>query len=61
MEMLNLSLRQFGLNPMEWDIRRLQGSQYLISHKYDAGFELEGQVEYRAKKPRWKFIRLWSI
>ena len=61
MEQLNLSLRHFGLNPLEWDIQRLQGSSYLISHKYDQGFEFRGQVEYRHKQPRWKFIRLWSI
>lgn len=61
MQQLNLSLRQFGLNPLEWDIHRIQGSQYLISHKFDAGFEFEGQVEYRNLKPRWKFIRLASI
>lgn len=61
MNQLSLSLRQFGLNPLEWDIHRLQGSQYLVSHKYDVGFEFRGQVEYRNLRPRWKFLRLWSI
>lgn len=61
MNHLSLSLRNFGLNPMEWDIQRLQGSQYLIKHKFDEGFEFQGQIEYRDKKPRWKFLKLWSI
>jgi hypothetical protein len=46
---------------MEWNIHRLQGSQFLITHKEYKDFEFEGEVEYRDTRPRWKFIRLWSI
>jgi hypothetical protein len=46
---------------MEWDIHRLQGSQYIIQHKFDEGFEFRGEIEYRNLRPRWKFLRLWSI
>jgi hypothetical protein len=61
MNHLNLSLRQFGLNPFEWSIQRLQGSHYLITHRELKDFEFEGEVEYRNLRPRWKFIRLWTI
>lgn len=61
MNNLNLSLKSFGLNPVDWNIRRIQGNRYLVCHKYDVGFEFQGQVEYRNFKPCWKFLRLSSI
>lgn len=61
MQNLSLSLKAFGLNPSEWNINRLEGSDYIVRHKFDQGFEFRGQVEYRNLKPCWKFLRLWSI
>lgn len=58
---LQLELKNFGLNPSEWSVCRMQALGYRIQNKFDKNFTLYGRLEYRKMKPQWKSLEVMSI
>lgn len=58
---LNAELKQFGLNPSEWSLQRIQSLTYLIQNKFDKNFTLWGQIEFKKQKPQWKSVEVFSL
>lgn len=58
---LQSQLLNFGLNPAEWTLNRLHSVGYLIEHRYDTNFKFIGKYEFKARRPRWKTVELFSI
>lgn len=51
------SLSQFGLNPKEWSIIQLKGSQFIIQNRQDIQYRFVGR--YYNKK--WLHLELFSL
>lgn len=58
---LQADLVNFGLNPSEWSLHRIQSLSYLIKNNSDDNFTFYGELEYRKQKPKWKLIKIYSI
>lgn len=58
---LQSQLKNFGLNPTEWSIQKVQSLTYKIQNRNDETFALYGYLEYRKQKPRWKSLELVSF
>lgn len=50
-------LKDFGLNPLDWNVEPLQKKIFMITHKEDSSFILKGYYENQT----WKKIWLMSI
>ena len=50
-------LKDFGLNPFDWNVEPLQKKIFKITHKKDSNFILKGYYENQT----WKKIWLLSI
>ncbi|WP_413575549.1 hypothetical protein ACLVWU_14505 [Bdellovibrio sp. HCB290] len=58
---LQTELSQFGLNPTEWTLEKIQSLTYLIKNKFDDSFALCGKLEFKNKTPAWKSIDLVAL
>lgn len=58
---LKESLRQFGLNPIEWQLQKQKRNHYLICNKQNANFTFKGVTNVKQNKMNWKLITLESI
>ncbi|KYG62556.1 hypothetical protein AZI87_14735 [Bdellovibrio bacteriovorus] len=61
LELLRNQLKNFGLNPAEWNISRLQALNFLVQNRNDETFALYGRLEYRNRKPQWKSLEVYSL
>ncbi|KHD87222.1 MAG: hypothetical protein OM95_15705 [Bdellovibrio sp. ArHS] len=61
LELLRNQLKNFGLNPAEWSICRLQALNFLVQNRADESFALYGRLEYRNRKPQWKSLEVYSL
>ncbi|KYG64409.1 hypothetical protein [Bdellovibrio bacteriovorus] len=61
LELLRNQLKNFGLNPAEWSISRLQALNFLVQNRNDETFALYGRLEYRNRKPQWKSLEVYSL
>ncbi len=59
--MLQTDLTRFGLNPHEWSIHQIQHHSYLLQHKSDKHFTLQGRTQKQKDKTKWKFLQIFSI
>lgn len=59
--MLQTDLTRFGLNPHEWSIQQIHNHNYLLQHKSDKEFTLQGQAQKQKNKTKWKFLQVFSI
>ncbi len=55
------SLRDYGLNPAEWMLRRQPRETFQIVHRQNRDFVFEGQLARQGSKHPWKSITLISI
>lgn len=58
---LQAQLKHFGLNPCEWNLRRVQSLSFLVQHKFDKGFAFYGRLEASGQQPQWKSLELLSL
>lgn len=56
-EKLKKQLGEFGLNPQDWNLFRLNSKNYLIKNKQENELCFWGQTE----KKRWKELRLFEF
>jgi hypothetical protein len=60
-------LKDFGLNPKEWEVYGLEASTnndrtcFLIRSKYDINFQILGWVKETASSLQWDHLSLFSI
>ena len=54
-------LKNFGLNPTEWTLEKVQALQFMIVNKSDENFALRGRLEYRDKAAFWKSLEVVSL
>lgn len=57
---LKNDLKNFGLNPAEWTIRKLSGQRYKIAAIADSSFFFLGETR-NEELPQWKELKLASI
>lgn len=55
---LQNQLKNFGLNPAEWSLFKIQNFGFRIQHREDHDLVLYGQMEYRNQRPQWKSLEL---
>lgn len=58
---LQNNLKKFGLNPIEWKVRRLEEATYKIAHVDDHDFYFVGKIDVTQKAPTWNTIVLASF
>ncbi|WP_295903359.1 hypothetical protein [uncultured Bdellovibrio sp.] len=58
---LQAQLKNFGLNPAEWSLQRIQSLTYVIQNRNDENFALYGRLEYRNHQPQWKSLEVVSL
>lgn len=59
---LQSDLKNYGLNPAEWTLQRIQSSlSYLIKNRADETFAMYGELEFRKRKPQWKSLEVISL
>ncbi|WP_413582379.1 hypothetical protein [Bdellovibrio sp. HCB288] len=58
---LQTDLSQFGLNPTEWTLEKVQALTYLIRNKLDKSFALSGTLQFKNRTPAWKSIALVAL
>ena len=63
MTLLNLQnqLQNFGLNPSEWTLEKVQALHFMIVNKSDETFALRGHLEYKDKNAFWKSLEVVSL
>ena len=54
-------LKQFGLNPQDWVMKRVGTLQFKLQHKSDPNFVLLGKGKYLDTRPKWAQIQLISL
>ena len=54
-------LKNFGLNPSEWSLEKIQALHFMIVNKSDENFALRGRLEYRDKTAFWKSLEVVSL
>lgn len=58
---LKKELQKFGLNPVEWTLRRLEETYYQIAHVEDQHFYFLGEAQEEGPQPQWVQIKLLSL
>ncbi|MNK06268.1 hypothetical protein D3C87_241610 [compost metagenome] len=59
---LQNDLKNFGLNPMDWTLRKIGQSRYQVSHVSEDDFKFLGQLEMKTPfLPTWKNLELLSL
>ncbi len=58
---LQAQLKHFGLNPCEWNLRRVQSLSFLVQHKLDKKFAFYGRLDISSTQPQWKSLELLSL
>ena len=58
---LQAQLKHFGLNPSEWNLRRVQSLSFLIQHKLDKGYAFYGRLENSGPQGKWRSLELLSL
>lgn len=56
--LLQNQLKNFGLNPADWSLLKIQNFGFRIQHREDHDLVLYGQIEYRNQSPRWKSLEI---
>lgn len=54
-------LKQFGLNPEDWLLKRVGPLKFKLQHRKDASFIFLGQGELRNTTPQWASLQLISL
>ncbi len=60
-EALKYQLKQFGLNPEEWEVSPSNGNQFLILNQSDSNFQFFGKASDDSKSLKWQSIQLYKI
>jgi hypothetical protein len=58
---LHADLRNFGLNPNEWNLLRERSQTYKVQSKLDQSFIFLGKAAKKGKKFQWKKLELVSL
>lgn len=58
---LHADLRNFGLNPNEWNLLRERSQTYKVQSKLDQTFIFLGKAAKKGKKLQWKKLELISL
>lgn len=60
-EALRKDLIQFGLDPRDWRIEKIDDERWSIRHEDDKDFRLLGRIASACARPRWSDIQLVSL
>ncbi len=58
---LKRELKNFGLNPAEWNLRKLAKKKFKITHVADNSFFFVGDTKTIGLSQEWKTVQLISI
>ena len=58
---LHESLRNFGLDPREWQLQPIGEESMLIQHLHDPELALKGQIYSMGHRWHWQEIRVSAI
>ena len=58
---LHLKLKSYGLNPLDWRVRRHGQNRCLLIHREDKQFTLIGRTRRVGEKMEWHSLRLLTL
>ncbi len=58
---LQAELKNFGLNPSDWTLHRVNALRFVLQNNLDANFLMRGRLEYKKQKAQWKSLELLSL
>lgn len=54
-------LKQFGLNPQDWVLKRVGSLKFYLYHRDDPDFKFLGTGEFLDTSPKWAKLQLISL
>lgn len=58
---LQSQLSQFGLNPLEWSLRKVHALRFILENTQDENFKIEAQLTYKNQKLQWQSLEVISL
>jgi len=59
--LLHSDLKKFGLNPLDWKLKKMKKRHYKIANINDNNFYFLGEIQQSGLVPQWAKIQLASF